>query len=80
MIAVIKGDDDAAVREVQTVDTDQIGEDVVVALAEVFRANFVGKATELGKPDIADHIATVAKKHAASFALAFADFRVTRPT
>src|SRR3989442_1750948 len=80
MIAVIQRDDDATVREIQTVDADQIGEDVVVALAEVFRANFVGKAAELGKPDIADNIATVAKKHAASLALAFADFRVARPT
>src|SRR5882757_10708085 len=51
-----------------------------MALANVFGANFVRKAAELGKPDIADHIATVAEKHAASLALAFADFRVARPT
>src|SRR5260370_1599471 len=49
-----------------------------MALAEVFRANVVRKAAELGKPDVADHIAAVTKKHAASLALAFAHFRVAR--
>src|SRR6266853_1827538 len=80
LIAVIQRDDHAAVGEIQAVDADQIGEDVVMALADVFGANFVRKAAELGKPDIADHVATVAEKHAASLALAFADFRVARPT
>src|SRR6266853_1783654 len=51
-----------------------------MALADVFGANFVRKAAELGKPDIADYIATVTEKHAASLALAFANFRVARPT
>src|SRR2546425_8652133 len=79
MIAIIQCDDHAAVREIQTVDADQIGEDVVVALAEVFRANLVGKAAELGKPDIADHIATVTTKHAACLALACAGCPGPRP-
>src|SRR5260370_9500548 len=79
MVAVIQRDDHTAVRKIQTVDADQVGEDVVMALAEVFRANFVRKSAELGKPDIADHIATVTKKHAASLALPFADFRVAPP-
>src|SRR5260370_3545864 len=50
-----------------------------MALAEVFRASFVRKAAELGKPDVADHITAVTKKHTASLALAFAHFRVARP-
>src|SRR5260370_6988436 len=79
MVAVIQRDDHAAMREIQAVDADQIGEDVVMALAEVFRANFVRKAAELGKPDVADHITAVTKKHTASLALACAHFRVARP-
>src|SRR5258708_11262392 len=50
-----------------------------MALAEVFRANFVRKAAELSQPDVADHITAVTKKHTASVALAFAHFRVARP-
>src|SRR5216684_993583 len=79
-IAVIERNDNTAVGPIQTVDTDQKREDRVPPLADILRAVLIRVAAVVRKLDVADGLAIVAKKHAASLAQAFMDFRVTRPS
>jgi len=50
----------------------------VAALADVLRAVLVRVSAVVRKLDVADGLAIVTEKHAASLAQAFMDFRVAR--
>src|SRR6266481_4304122 len=77
-IAVIERNDNTAVGPIQTVDTDQKREDRVPPLADILRPVLIRVAAVVGKLNVADGLAIVTKKHAASLAQAFMDLRITR--
>src|SRR5262249_10911413 len=78
LIAVVKGDDHAAVGKIQPVDTDQKRKQGVASFADKFGAGLVRKAALIHKIDVAGEGAVVAENRTASLALAFANLGVTR--
>ena len=77
-IAVVESDDDTAVRDVQTVQSDQRLDNRIPPLGDIFRADFVREAPVFGELNITRHVAAVAEEGAAALANAFTNLGVAR--